>query len=211
MRHGKGELTHLVRSVVEPLGYELVGVEYFQRGGAGAVLRVYIDHAADGSRCGSGLEAGFGHDVLDPAAPAAARVPDADPVDSATGPDGPDGPDGGLPERGITLDDCRFVSQQLSGVLDVEDPIAGNYDLEVSSPGLDRPLFTLDHFRRFRGRKVRLRLVAKLGGRRKLEGRILEVDQEAVLVGVDGETLTIPLSVVESARLVPQLRFGNRQ
>jgi ribosome maturation factor RimP len=133
------------------MGYELVGVEFYQRGTGGAVLRVYIDH-----------------------------------------------------EKGITLDDCGAVSHQLSGVLDVEDPIAGHYDLEVSSPGMDRPLFTAEHFERFCGRKVRLRLAAKLDGRRKLEGRICGLKSEVVSLEVDGETWEIPLSMVESARLVPE-------
>jgi ribosome maturation factor RimP len=133
------------------MGYELVGVEYFQRGSGGAVLRVYIDH-----------------------------------------------------EKGITLDDCSAVSHQLSGVLDVEDPIPGHYDLEVSSPGLDRPLFTTEHYERFRGRAVRLKLVAKLDGRRKLEGRLAGVRSDAVLLHVEGEDLEIPLAMIASARLVPE-------
>jgi len=156
MRYAENELTCLVRSVVEPMGYELVGVEYFQRGTAGAVLRVYIDHE----------EGGRG--------------------------------------KGITLDDCGAVSHQLSGVLDVEDPITGPYDLEVSSPGLDRPLFAAEHFERFCGHKARLQLASKLDGRRKLEGRIAGLKGEMVLLEVGDETWEIPLALVESARLVPE-------
>ncbi len=156
MRHLDSELTGLVRSVVEPMGYELVGVDYFQRGRQGAVLRVYIDH------------------------PSGART------------------------EGITLDDCGAVSHQLSGVLDVEDPIAGHYDLEISSPGLDRPLFTAEHFERFRGRKARVKLAIELDGRRNFEGRIAGMKQELVLLGIDGECREIPLALVESARLVPE-------
>ncbi len=209
MRHGKSELTQTIRSVVEPMGYELVGVEYFQRGSAGALLRVYIDHPPS-DRGGEARVA-----ARDAVGESAERTARSD-VAQACGPSAIAGGVGGASARGIapkgiTLDDCSAVSRQLSGVLDVEDPIAGQYVLEVSSPGLDRPLFTLDHYRRFRGQRVRLRLAAKLEGRRKLEGRILDVEQEAVLLGVDGETFSIPLDVVESARLVPQLRFGNRQ
>ncbi|MCB2263173.1 MAG: ribosome maturation factor RimP [Candidatus Thiosymbion ectosymbiont of Robbea hypermnestra] len=161
MRHPESELTSLVRSVVEPMGYELVGVDYFQRGRRGAVLRVYIDYPGD-----AGSDAG---------------------------------------SRGITLDDCGRVSHQLSGVLDVQDPIAGHYDLEVSSPGLDRPLFTAEHFDRFRGRKVRVRLTAKLDERRNLEGEIAGREQERVVLRVDGESREIPLAMIESARLVPHV------
>jgi len=156
MRHAENELTQLVRSVVEPMGYELVGAEYFQRGTGGAVLRVYIDRRSD---------------------------------------------DG---DEGIGLDDCSAVSHQLSGVLDVEDPIAGHYDLEVSSPGLDRPLFTVEHFARFCGCRARLKLAAKIDGRRKLEGSIEGVRDGMVLIAVDGETREIPLAMVDSARLVPE-------
>lgn len=156
MRRLEDKLTGLVRSVVEPMGYELVGVEYFQRGKRGAVLRVYIDHL------------------------------------------------GAAGTQGITLDDCGRVSHQLNGVLDVENPIAGHYDLEVSSPGLDRPLFTAEHFERFRGRKVRIRAAVKLEGRRNFEGQITALERELVLLRVDGEVREIPLAMIESARLVPE-------
>jgi ribosome maturation factor RimP len=105
---------------------------------------------------------------------------------------------------GITLDDCSAVSHQLSGVLDVEDPIAGHYDLEVSSPGLDRPLFTAEQFQRFRGQRVRLKLGVKLEGRRKLEGQIAGLKQDRLLLEAEGETREIPLSTIDSARLVPE-------
>ena len=76
-------------------------------------------------------------------------------------------------EAGITLEDCAEVSHQLSGVLDVEDPIPGRYSLEVSSPGLNRPLVYPEHFERFRGHRVKLRLAEKVEGRRNLEGSLL--------------------------------------
>ena len=73
---------------------------------------------------------------------------------------------------GITLDDCAAVSHQFSGVLDVEDPVSGNYDLEVSSPGLDRPLFVAEHFARFTGEQVKIRTLSPHDGRRKLSGEL---------------------------------------
>jgi ribosome maturation factor RimP len=107
--------------------------------------------------------------------------------------------------EGITLDDCSAVSHQLSGVLDVEDPIAENYDLEVSSPGLDRPLFEIEHYARFSGHRARLRLVAPLAGRRKLDGTLKGADGEIVLIEMAGELYRIPFGQIDSARLVPAI------
>jgi len=107
-------------------------------------------------------------------------------------------------EAGITLDDCAAVSHQLSGVLDVEDPIQGHYDLEVSSPGLDRPLFTVEHFERFPGQRAKVRLATKLEGRRHFEGRLAGVRGDRLCLEVDGVILELPLALIESARLVPE-------
>jgi ribosome maturation factor RimP len=108
-------------------------------------------------------------------------------------------------ESGITLDDCGAVSHQVSGVLDVEDPIREHYDLEVSSPGLDRPLFTRGHFERFAGHPARVKLREKLSGRRRFTGVLRGVEDDALLMEVDGEALRLPLDQIESARLVPEL------
>lgn len=108
-------------------------------------------------------------------------------------------------DEGITLDDCAAVSHQLSGALDVEDPIRENYTLEVSSPGLDRPLFTAAHFERFVGRSVRVRLARLIDRRRKLTGVLRGMRGDAVLIDVEGQELEIALADVESARLVPEL------
>jgi ribosome maturation factor RimP len=106
--------------------------------------------------------------------------------------------------NGVGLGDCEAVSHQLSGALDVEDPIAGNYDLEVSSPGLDRPLFELEHFRRFAGERARLRLAEKRDGRRRFDGRLAGTEGDNVLLDSDGERLVLPFQSIESARLVPE-------
>jgi ribosome maturation factor RimP len=87
--------------------------------------------------------------------------------------------------------------------LDVEDPIAENYDLEVSSPGLDRPLFEIEHYARFSGHRARLRLAAPLAGRRKLDGTLKGADGEIVLIEIAGELYRIPFAQIDSARLVP--------
>jgi len=109
-------------------------------------------------------------------------------------------------ESGITLDDCQRVSHQLSGVLDVEDPIAGRYTLEVSSPGLDRPLFEAKHFERFAGSQARLQLRVLLEGRRKLAGRLLGMrGGEVAIMDNEGREWQVPLEQVEKARLAPEL------
>ncbi|KXS37185.1 ribosome maturation factor RimP [Modicisalibacter tunisiensis] len=109
-----------------------------------------------------------------------------------------DGPDG------INVDDCAAVSRQVSGVLDVEDPIPGQYQLEVSSPGMDRPLFTLDQFTRYRGHVVALRLRAPYEGRRKFKGLLAGVENDEVLLQLDGEEYCFPIDGIEQARVVPQ-------
>jgi ribosome maturation factor RimP len=107
-------------------------------------------------------------------------------------------------EDGISLDDCERVSHRLSGVLDVEDPIPGHYVLEVSSPGLDRPLRTEAHFRRQTGRLVKLVLVAGRPSRRRYKGRILGVEAGVLELEVDSDRVSLPLAEIESARLVPE-------
>lgn len=107
-------------------------------------------------------------------------------------------------EAGITLDDCSKVSYQLSGALDVEDPIPGRYQLEISSPGMDRPLFELAHFERFKGEMARLQLARAIEGRRRFKARLLGVEDQDVLVQ-DGEaTLRIPYEAIDKARLAPE-------
>ncbi len=105
---------------------------------------------------------------------------------------------------GITVDDCADVSHQLSGVLDVEDPIRGEYDLEISSPGLDRPLFTREHYERFAGSRVTVKLRIKLDGRRRFEGILKGVDDDAVLVEGEDGLFRLPLGGIEKARLIPE-------
>ncbi len=105
-------------------------------------------------------------------------------------------------EDGITVDDCGDVSHQVSAVLDVEDPIRGEYTLEVSSPGLDRPLFTLEHYARYTGSMAEVRLHAPQNGRRKYKGRIVGVDNDEVIVDVDGEQCRVLFDNIEKAHLI---------
>ena len=108
-------------------------------------------------------------------------------------------------EAGIRLEDCVRVSDQVAGVLDVNDPIKGSYNLEVSSPGFDRPLFTMDHFRRFTGHIVRLTLHDKIAGRRKITGEIKSVSDDGVEINMDGEVFQVAVENIEKARLVPAI------
>ena len=143
-------LSSLIAGTVEPMGYELVGVELSGRGGGSKTLRVYIDK-----------------------------------------------------EEGISLDDCVAVSHQLSGMLDVEDPIKDRYELEVSSPGLDRPLFEPAHYVRFSGERAHVRLVRAMDGRRNFEGVIKGVADDCVILDVEGQEVRLAFEDIGSARLVP--------
>lgn len=146
------ELKALFAPVVEDLGCELWGVEYFSQGNKGARLLIFIEK-----------------------------------------------------EGGVSIDDCSKVSRQLSGVLDVEDPIAGEYLLEVSSPGWDRPLYTLDQFARYRGEQVKIRLKVPLDGRRNFKGLLKGVEGDEVVVEVDEHELLLPVETIDKANVVPRL------
>lgn len=103
---------------------------------------------------------------------------------------------------GITVDDCERVSRELSTVLDVEDPIPQSYSLEVSSPGLDRPLKTEKDFSRFAGRRARIRSKEAIDGRRNFKAVIDEASGGQVSVtDFDGKKFTIDISNIEKARL----------
>ncbi|MEA1062504.1 ribosome maturation factor RimP [Apirhabdus apintestini] len=106
-------------------------------------------------------------------------------------------------ENGINVDDCADVSHQVSAVLDVEDPISVAYNLEVSSPGLDRPLFNAEHYRRFLGEEVSLVLRMAVQNRRKWQGIIKAVDGEMITLTVEGSDDVFALSNIQKANLVP--------
>lgn len=112
---------------------------------------------------------------------------------------------------GITVDDCADVSRHLSALLDVEDPLPGRYTLEVSSPGLDRPLVSREDFRRFRGEVVKVRMHEPLAGRRNFTGRLVEVADDHVVLELEpapggvAEQFDLALNGIERARLVPKV------
>ena len=106
-------------------------------------------------------------------------------------------------ETGIGIDDCERVSHQVTGVLDVNDPIKGAYHLEVSSPGLDRPLFTMEQFVRYIGEQVQVHLHEKLDGRRNFRGKLTAVDETGVHINMDGRNYVIKPDMIDKAHLVP--------
>jgi ribosome maturation factor RimP len=107
-------------------------------------------------------------------------------------------------DAGISLDDCALVSDQLSGLLDVENSIQGAYSLEVSSPGLDRPLFFERHFDQFRGARIRVKMGTSIGGRREFKGTLGGCRDGAVILLQDGEEHALPLEDISTARLIPE-------
>ena len=151
------KVVSLLEPVVEAMGYEFVGVEYFPSSNNG-VLRLFIDK-----------------------------------------------PDG------ILVEDCAAVSHQVSGVLDVEDPIAGHYTLEVSSPGMDRPLFKLGDFDRFSGERVKVRLHAPLEGRRKFEGVIQGTRDGNIVLQEQDTEWVLEFGLIDKAKLVPDFSAGARR
>ncbi len=106
--------------------------------------------------------------------------------------------------QGVDVDMCADVSRQVSAILDVEDPIAGEYNLEVSSPGLDRPLFTLEQYQLNIGQNISLRLRLAFEGRRKFTGLLRGVEGEDVVLLVDDEEFLLPVSSIEKANIVPR-------
>jgi ribosome maturation factor RimP len=150
------QLRELIAPVCVDAGYELVDIEYKSGGGRGALLRVYIDYAAELN-------------------------------------------------KSISFEDCEKLSRELSAILDVEDPIVNKYSLEVSSPGIDRPLRTPEHFRRFVGQEAKVSLREGLDGRRNFTGLLVEVSEtgSSVTINVDGNQFELPIADVSSAKLVP--------
>lgn len=110
-------------------------------------------------------------------------------------------------EGGVTIDDCSDVSRQVSAIFDVEDPIADKYNLEVSSPGLDRPLFTLAHYERFIGRDVVVHLRIPMLDRRKWQGKLENIDGDLITLNVEGNSQSFAFGNIQKANLVPVFNF----
>ena len=104
-------------------------------------------------------------------------------------------------EDGVSLDDCAAVSREVSHLLDIEDILEQAYNLEVSSPGLDRPLKSVNDFKRFAGRKAKVTTKEPIGGNQVFIGRLNTVEDELITMAVDQQELSIPFSEVAKARL----------
>ena len=106
--------------------------------------------------------------------------------------------------KGVSIEDCARVSRQISAVLDIEDPMADRYNLEVSSPGLDRPLTKEEHFERFINHRAKVKLRKASVARRNFTGVIQAVENGKILLDVDGELFTLAIADIEKANLVPK-------
>ncbi len=105
-------------------------------------------------------------------------------------------------ETGMTVDDCAAISHTVSAILDVEDPISGPYMLEVSSPGIDRPLVRRRDFQRFAGFEAKIEMHGAVGGRRRFRGRLAGLDGDAVRLATEDGDVVLPLAGIQQAKLV---------
>jgi ribosome maturation factor RimP len=108
--------------------------------------------------------------------------------------------------KGVTVDDCALVSHQVSGVLDVADPINSDYRLEVSSPGWDRPLFTAEQFIQFIGQTIKVKTVLPVAGRRNFTGQMTQADHNQITLQLEPEkSVNIPVEQIDKAHVVPDV------
>lgn len=105
---------------------------------------------------------------------------------------------------GIDVEDCAKVSRQLSAVLDVENPLATLHTLEVSSPGMDRPIFTLAQYTAYCGSLLKLTLRPSVVGRKKYRGRLISVENAMLHVTVDGATIALAFDDIDTGRIIPE-------
>jgi len=105
--------------------------------------------------------------------------------------------------NGVLVEDCTSVSHQVSGVLDVEDPIVGEYKLEVSSPGMDRPIFKVKQFERLIGQTVKVHLFKPVEGRRNITGVIEKVEGDDIYLQQDEQVYKVAFQAMSKARLEP--------
>ena len=114
-------------------------------------------------------------------------------------------------EDGIQVEDCERVSRQVSSILDVEDPINTEYTLEVSSPGMDRPLFSLEQFTRYAGHTINLKLKIPYEGRRKFKGLLVGTENEDVVLRSDGHEYLFPVESIDKANVIPQFEPDTKE
>ncbi len=107
-------------------------------------------------------------------------------------------------ENGINVEDCASVSHQVSGILEIEDPITSQYNLEVSSPGMERPLFTLAHYLPYVGRVVNLRCHVGVDNRRKFKGQLTAINDDKLTILIDGQDFIVDFQDIDKANLVAE-------
>jgi ribosome maturation factor RimP len=173
-------LYDLIAPAVTACGVNLWGIEFLPQGKR-SLLRIYIDKPENQAET-------IPADQL-------AAPPDVDTVSSIEETEEDVG-------RGIGVQDCVQVTHQVSGVLDVHDPISGEYSLEVSSPGWDRPFFSLAQMQDYVGQKIALRLITAVANRRKMTATLLEVTEQQIKVDVEDQQLTIDGDNIDKANLV---------
>ena len=105
-------------------------------------------------------------------------------------------------ESGVDISDCEKVSRQVSAVFDVEEPITEEYTLEVSSPGLERPLFRLEQFRKYVGSIIQLRMKKPQDGRKKFKGDLVRVDDDSIALSIDGGEVEFQYTDIDKANLI---------
>ena len=104
----------------------------------------------------------------------------------------------------MTVEDCAMISRAVTAILDVDDPIQGDYTLEVSSPGIDRPLIKLQDFERFTGSEARIETLELIDGRKRFRGRLSVIQSGSVTISKDGMDWTIPFPAIRRAKLLAQ-------
>ncbi len=107
-------------------------------------------------------------------------------------------------ENGVSVDDCALMSHHASGILDVEDTVSGKYSLEVSSPGLDRLLFKLEHYQAYIGQVIKIKLRMPFDGRRNFKGLLKSIEDDDIVIQVDNEEFLLPLDYIDKAQVEPQ-------
>ncbi|HKM14483.1 MAG TPA: ribosome maturation factor RimP [Marinospirillum sp.] len=113
-------------------------------------------------------------------------------------------------DQGISVDNCAQVSRQVSALMDVEDPIESEYTLEVSSPGMDRPLFKLDHYQRYTGHQVQLKLRLAYEGQRKFVGLLKGIEDDEIILQVDEDEYCFPFETIDQASIKTRLEKQNK-
>lgn len=188
-------LFDLIQPAVAVCGVELWGLEFLPQGKR-SLLRIYIDRPETSGEKPA-LPAGFSVPASNPDQ---ADIEPATDLNNAADEDFDD--ETSEIGVGIGVQDCVKVTHQVNGVLDVHDPISGEYILEVSSPGWDRPFFTLEQMRGFVGQTVHFRLIAPVANRRKLTGLLVSIENEVLTVTLDGANVIIDADNIDKANLV---------